>query len=425
MKKHLLFIPVLLLVCLCSCEKILERYPELGKGNPLKHYSNQVILDWNLAVVEAMGGITYTHGPLGARMHAMTHIAMHDALNAIVPAYDSYALAERDHAAEPIAAAATAAYTVLVNSLPDKKAVLDARLAKSLANVKEGERKTRGIALGKKAAQAILDLRKDDGAFADPIGKVEPSDEPGVYQDEFAFVPFWRTMQLFSMVRHDQFRSGPPPALNSASYTKSYNEIKSLGKKGSPSRTANQTAIAYFWYELGELGWNRIARTTVGQAKPNLLATARLFALLNIALADGYTAGWDTKFHYNFWRPFKAIQYTKDDGNPATEPEAGWQSLMPTPPIPEYPSTHAALGNAAATVLAAVLGNNTSFTTTSSTAQNQGEERSFSSFSQAANENAESRVTAGIHFRFSIEAGQEQGNRLGQWVIQHTLQPQH
>ncbi len=109
MKKHLLFITMLLIGCLFSCERLLEHYPELGKGNPLKHYSNQVILDWNLAVVEAMGGLTYAHGPLGARIHAMTHIAMHDALNAIVPAYDSYAFEGRDHAADPIAAAATAA----------------------------------------------------------------------------------------------------------------------------------------------------------------------------------------------------------------------------------------------------------------------------------------------------------------------------
>jgi hypothetical protein len=358
----------------------------------------------------------------------MTHIAMHDALNAIAPLYDSYAFEERAHAADPIAAAATAAYTVLVYSLPadlsDKKVLLDARLAQSLATIKEGERKTRGIELGKKAAQAILDLRKNDGAYAHPIGKVELSDEPGVYQDDFAFVPFWSTMQLFSMVKHDQFRSVPPPALNSTVYTQSYNEIKIIGKKVSPTRTANQTAIAHFWYELGEIGWNRIARTTVESSKLELLATARLFALLNIGLADGYTAGWDTKFHYNFWRPFKAIQF-RVDGNPNTEPDPAWTSLMPTPPIPEYPSTHAALGNTAATILAHVLGNNTTFTVSSSTAENKGDERSFSSFSQAANENADSRVMAGIHFRFSTDAGQKQGNRLGQWVVENTLQPHY
>jgi hypothetical protein len=128
-----------------------------------------------------------------------------------VPAYETYVFEGKDHAADPIAAMAYAAYTVLENSLPDQKAMLDARLAQSLADVKEGDRKTRGIELGKKAAQAILDLREDDGAFADPIGKVELSDEPGVYQDEFAFVPFWKTMQLFSMERHNQFRSGLRP----------------------------------------------------------------------------------------------------------------------------------------------------------------------------------------------------------------------
>jgi hypothetical protein len=312
-----------------------------------------------------------------------------------------------------------------VNSLPHQKAMLDTRLTQSLADIKEGEGKTKGIELGKKAAQAILDLRKDDGAFADPIGKVELSDKPGVYQDDFAFVPFWKTMKLFSMVRHDQFRSDPPPPLNSQAYTKAFNEIKVIGKKDSPTRTPDQTAIAHYWYELMEIYWNRVARTLVESRKPDLLTTARLFALLNIAIADGYTAGWDSKFHYNFWRPFKAIQAAQTDGNPDTQAEPAWQPLMPTPPIPDHPSTHAALGNAAATILGHIFGEHTSFTAISSTAMKLDEKRSFSSFSQAADENADSRVLAGIHWRFATDAGEEQGNKLGNWVINNELKLKH
>lgn len=397
------------------------------QGNELDKYSNQIVLDWNLVAFDAMGGATYQHSLLASRINAMTHIAIHDALNAIEPRYQTYAFQQKNKQADPIAAVASAAYEVLVASIPDQKPLLDNRLASSLAGVPEGNGKTEGIELGKKAAAAILALRQNDGAFQDPIGVLVPTTEPGEYQVvppfNFVFAPHWTTMQTFSLQKPDQFRITPQPALTSQTYTDAFNEVKRIGQKDSPHRSAEQTAIAKFWYEFSEIGWNRVTRVAATDRKLGLLATARLFALVDMALADAYTAGWDSKFYYNFWRPFTAIRAAETDGNPNTEADLQWEPSEPTPPVHDYPSTHSALGNAAATVLAAVLGDKVPFTMTSTTAAPAGTTRSFSSFSQAADENAESRILAGIHFRFSCEKGQQLGQKVGKWTVDNHLKP--
>jgi hypothetical protein len=209
--------------------------------------------------------------------------------------------------------------------------------------------------------------------------------------------------------------------LNSQIYTEAFNEVKHVGKINSQVRTADQTASANFWYELADIGWNRIARTEATNYNMGLFATARMFALLNMAIHDGYTAGWDSKFYYKFWRPYTAIHAAATDGNDQTKANLNWEPLLPTPPIPDYPSTHSVVANAAATVLTYFLGEHHSFSATSSTASPAGAVRSFKSFKQAANENADSRVMCGIHFRFSCEAGQKQGDKVGQWTLDNHL----
>jgi hypothetical protein len=191
----------------------------------------------------------------------------------------------------------------------------------------------------------------------------------------------------------------------------------------STARSADQSAYAKFWYEFSEAGWNRVARTVASNKRLSLVESARLFALVDMALADSYIAGWDSKIHHNFWRPYTAIRSAANDGNDATTADKEWEPSEPTPPVHDYPSTHSALGNAAAAVLAKLLGDNTTFTMTSFTAIPAGSTRSFTSFSQAANENADSRVMAGIHFRFSCEAGQELGNKIGNWIADNHLRP--
>jgi hypothetical protein len=432
MKTTNLFALLMAITILFACNKFKDITPDHAKGpKPEKKYfkgiSNQVILDWNIAAFDAMGGATYQHSLLASRVNAMVHIAMHDALNAIGPAYETYALQTKNYQAEPISAAASAAHRVLVAHFPDKQADLDARLQQSLAGIPEGQPKAHGLALGVEAANAILALRQNDGAFADPFGAITPSTEPGVYQAvppfDIIFAPFWKTMQPFGLQSPEQFRCTPQPTLTSEVYTQDYNEIKSVGQLNSQTRTAEQTSYAKFWYEFSEAGWNRVARSAISGKKLDLLTTARLFALLNMALADSYTAGWDSKFHYNFWRPYTAIRAAENDGNGQTVADQSWEPLMPTPPVQDYPSTHSALGNAGATVLAAILGDHTKFTMTSNTSEIPGSTRSFKSFSEAADENADSRVMAGIHFRFSCEAGQDLGNKVGKFIVENKLRP--
>jgi hypothetical protein len=399
-----------------------EKNPVDSKSvNVFPAISNKVILDWNATALNAMDAPNYQHVLLASRLYAMVHIAQYDALNSIKQVYKKYCNTTGDASAHPVAAAAVAAYTVLLHHLPEKKAMLDSQLAKAIDTIVDLNAKQEGIALGIQCGNAIIDLRKDDGAFQDPIGSIAPSTVPGVYQAvppfNFVFAPFWKTMKPFGLLQPQQFRSEPYPALHNTVYKKDFEEVKTLGEKNSLQRTAEQTSYAKFWYEYAEIGWNHIASIAAGKEKTDLLTTARLFAMLNITLADAYTAGWDSKFYYNFWRPYTAVVNTPmtEGGNP------NWEPLMPTPPVQDYPSTHSVLGNAAATVLTSFYGNNYSFATTSTSSATPGAIRSFKSFFSAADENADSRVIAGIHFRFSCKAGQVMGNKIGKWMIENTL----
>jgi hypothetical protein len=364
---------------------------------------------------------------VGSRVFAMVHLAIHDALNGIAPVYATYALHEQDKKADPIAAISAAAYTVLAETYPDKKTKLDSAFAVAVKDVKSSEAKERGVALGKIAGRNIFNLRKDDGAFANPIAEINNPQVPGLYQGvpptPFAYAPFWATLQTFGLSSPQQFRIGSMPALNSTAYTEDFNEVKNKGAKVNSTRTAEETTIAKFWYEFSEIGWNRVTATVAADKNLDLLSTARLFALVNIALADAYIAGWDSKFHYNFWRPYTAVRAAATDGNDHTNEDAQWESLMNTPPIHDYPSTHSALGNAAAVVLGELTGSDTGFTMTSTSAEPANSTRSFTSFDQAAKENADSRVFAGLHFRFSCEGGLELGRRIGEWTVANHLKP--
>lgn len=403
----------------CSKENV-----NASKVEPLP---NDVVLEWNNIAYQAFGGETYQNSLLASRINAMTHLAMHDALNAIYSKYATYAFTGKDSKANAIAAAATAAHAILVHELADKKGFLDSALTKSLSKVKDGDSKSRGLLLGKAAAQAIINTRLNDGSVGNPISPIEPTTTAGAYQAvppfNFIFAPFWVNVKPFGLLTKDQFRSAQPPALNSTTYSEAFNEVKEIGRINSTLRTEDQSAYAKFWYEFSEAGWNRVARTVAVSRKLHLLETARLFALVDMAMADAYIAGWDSKFHYNLWRPYTAIRNASIDGNTNTAEDQQWESFMPSPPVQDYPSTHSALGNAAATVIAQIVGNQTSFTMSSPTAAPANSSRSFGSISQAANENADSRVIAGIHFRFACQAGQQMGNNIGQWLLTNQLKP--
>lgn len=390
--------------------------------------SNAVILEWNQVAYNAAVAAIY-FGPLlfhHDRGFTMMHIAQHDALNAIVPRYEQYAFTGRARRADPVAACAQAAHDIMVEVYPDQAATFDTELATWLAKVPEGTAKTRGIALGAASAATILAQRANDNI--DNFGTYTPGTGPGKYQFvppfDFVLQPALPGVPPFALHSASQFRSGPRPALTSATYTTAFNEVKVAGVLNGSNRTQDQSEYAAFWWELSDAGWNRMARITAAQQKLGLWRTARLFALNNMALLDGYIAGWDSKQVYDFWRPYTAIRAADTDHNPKTARDAAWESYQLNVPVQEYPSTHSVLGKASSLVLAESFGtDHVSFDFNSFTALPGKKVRHYSSFAFAATENADSRVRAGIHFRFSTEEGLSMGAKIGAWVIAHELRP--
>lgn len=408
------------------------------------------VTDWNAIAIDVLvlGG----QNPLVmTRGLAMAHLAVHDALNAIDRRYEPYLYdARSEPGAAPEAAVAAAMRDVLVGALtafgtPEQQAKgkerADAAFAGALTHIPEGRARRDGIAAGRAAAAAMLTLRAADGATAQVA--YTPGTQPGQWRPHPnpvpanppisdsalalgnlpAMLPQWGGMMPFTMRAAWQFRLRPPPALTSETYTRDFSEVKRLGGKQSSARTAAQAEIARFWYEGSAPGWNRVARVIAGQRALDRWEHARLFGLLNAAMADGYIAGADTRYLYNFWRPVTAIRTGDADGNDATAGDPTWETFMNTPPLPEYPSTHSVLGGAAAVVMSRFFGTDQVTFTMTSGPPFAGVTRSFKSLSQAQEENGDSRVYSGIHFRNSTVAGILQGEQIGRQAFAQYLQP--
>jgi hypothetical protein len=224
----------------------------------------------------------------------------------------------------------------------------------------------------------------------------------------------WGSVTPFVLKSADQFRCPDPPAVNSPRALADLEEVKAIGGSKSATRTAEQSEIGRYWYESSPQGWNRIAREVLAARQFDVWENARLFALVNLAMADGYIAGFENKYHCNYWRPVTAIRAGGD---------SEWLSYLPTPPVPDYPSNHTVEGAAAATVMARFF--NTDFISFSMTsgAPYPGITRKFWSFSEAARENGASRILCGIHFSTAVNAGYIQGERIGEWAFENALRP--
>jgi hypothetical protein len=386
----------------------------------------RVVLDWSEQAFETLVAHDgYFDTLVASRALAIVHTAVHDAVNAAAPRYETYNLVPGAAGADPVAAAAAAAHDSLAALFPAQGAALDAALTRSLASVADADARARGVAVGRAAAAAMLARRADDGTAR----KVDfpLRDLPGAYRHvpgwEILVHPEWRDLTPFVLAAPDELRSPPPPALASAEYARAFDEVRRFGGAASDVRSADQTAYAKFWYEYSDRGWNRVARVVAAQERLDLWRTARLFALVNQAMADGYIAGWDSKLHYDLWRPVTAIPLAAEDGNPATAAVAGWSPLMPTPPIQDYPSTHSVLGAAAAEVIVGILGRDVPFAMTSPTAEDPSAPRRLAGLRAAAAENADSRVMAGIHFRFACDAGLEMGRGIAKRALESRLRP--
>jgi hypothetical protein len=362
----------------------------------------------------------------GVRAHAMMHVAVHDALNAIVPVYRQFAIRDREPAARPLAAVARSAHDVLVSQYPGEQPRLRRELARWLGQVADGPGKTRGIALGRAAAAAILALRAGDGWDFQGTYTFDPT--LGSYQttppwDGFVVQPGFRFARPFGLRTAGQLRPPPPPPLDSATYATAYNEVREHGRADSQVRTPEQTGYALWWMEFTEGSMNRLARNLVTSRRTHPWRAARSFALLNMSMLDGYLANWDSKYTYNHWRPYTAVRAAAGDGNPATGTDLTWEPLRTTPPHPEYASAHSTVCGSSFEILRRTFGDDLGFTMDTTTAPPGMPTRSFSSFERAAAECADSRVRLGWHFRYATDRGLALGRGVAAYVAAHHLEP--
>lgn len=438
------------------------------------------ILKWNQIAVDTSGldhtpvikgeSRVFGHqlGPTRAsRAMAIVHIAMFEAVNAIVGGYESYT------GTPPVAvpasmqsAIAQAAFDALVALYPSHAPRLNELLAESLNAIPDGPEKDAGIALGKSTAAAILAMRAGDGSeindpyiFSDQPGKwrrdpLNPTQDP--LGDE------WGKVKPFVMTRSDQFRVPPPPDISSAEYAVAFDEAQKYGGDGivTPTiRTEEQSQIGIYWAYDGTPSlcapprlYNQIAVRIAMDRGLNVVEMARLLALVNVALADAGIAVWESKYFYNYWRPVTGIREAEagtgptglGDNNVMTVGDAAFTPLGApasnlagpnfTPPFPAYPSGHAGFGGAIFETLRNYFGTDAiAFTFVSDefngvTVDNAGNtrpilQRSFSSLTQAEEENGQSRIYLGIHWSFDKSEGIHQGNRVADFVFKHLYRP--
>jgi membrane-associated phospholipid phosphatase len=348
---------------------------------------------------------------------------MYDAVNGIARTHEPYLVQSQVPAsASREAAASAAAHATLVNLFPGSTSSFDALDATILAAIPDGPHKTAGIVWGEFVTSQILAGRSNDGSNAivpPPSGSGPGAWVPTPPAFLAYLLPQWGFVAPFGMSSSSQFRPPGPPSLDSQQYADDYNEVKQLGAAVGSTRTAEQTQIALFWAdgagtETPPGHWNSIAQLIAAAQGNTLEQNARLFALLNIAMADAAICAWDAKYTFDFWRPVTAIA--------VAEPQLTWMSFIVTPPFPDYVSGHSAFSGAAATVLPFFYGTeHLPFITGSDFLP--GVYRSFSTCLDAAEEAAMSRIYGGIHFRSASEDGLQAGISIGQWVTTHYLRP--
>ena len=407
------------------------------------------VTDWNLTAVNTL---TTLPGPAGGAPPAsqismgMVQGAVYDAVNAITPKHHRPYLLKRRFAATASkdAAVATAAYMVLSNivstvpvsiSFPTRASVLQSlasQYAASLSAISDSPRKTKGVAAGNAAAEAMIAAREGDGRFG-PSQWV-PNPAPGHWQPLVTATgpildptPWVGGVEPFLMQSSSQFRTAGPLALGSAAYAAEFNEVKALGSINSTVRTATQTYIARWWQSTPVASWNAVARDLIGREAVNIADSARLLAMANLSAADAHINCWNDKYYWDFWRPWNAIPRAAEDGNPATTAEAGWTALL-TAPYPDHPSGHLCDDGAHVAVLRMFFGDviEGGYQITSASpflAPSDPKTRTFGSFSQALAEVIEARIWAGLHYRTADVQAEQLGRNVANYMAANYFQP--
>jgi PAP2 superfamily len=395
-------------------------------------HANEVT-DWEQVLFQA--ALSAQTSPLNmARFSAIYNSAVFDAVNGIERRFTPiYVQPKGPRSASVRAAATMAAYTILVKLYPSQRATFDSRLVDSFAAIGGGPTAetqaaiARGMAWGQNAADQIWDWRSNDGFTANlppflggtNAGQWRPTPPafaPGVGTNFVAMSPW-------VLKSPSQFRPYGPPPMGSVQYANDFNEAKIMGSASSSVRSTDQTVFSQFWNaSTGPYFWNQIAVGLILSRNLSVPESARLLALMNLAMGDAIITCFEAKYHFSFWRPVTAIPAAADDGNSSTDADSTWLPLITTPAFPEYPSAHSTVSSAAATVLADYFGDNTSFSVKSDVLTDV-PARAFPSFTAALAEIKNARIFGGIHFRTACDDGQALGIQVGNYILEHAIRP--
>jgi|SRR4051794_19533408 hypothetical protein len=385
-----------------------------------------VITEWDekgTAAVTALASLGGTNPYMAQRMMAMVHAAMFDSVNSIEQRYRPYmAQLPAEPTTSKEAAAAAAAATVLATIDAKTAGEMKSALTAYLVSIPDGPAKTDGVKLGQAVAARIMAARESDGSNAPDAYR--PRTASGIYvPTAITISSMWPDMKPFALAKGSEFRPKPPIALESNEWAADYNELKDYGGLNSTKRTAQQTETARFWLVGPPVAYHPFVRQLVTAKQMSVVDSARLMTFVAVGINDAIIAVLDAKYHYNFWRPITAIRNGDIDDNPATDREATWQPIAPTPMHPEYPCSHCIQSGAVAGVIKAVFGSMDipEVATTSPTAP--GVTHRWTNMTTYTEEVANARVWAGFHYRFSTRVGTDMGLQIGEYVAKTLMQP--
>lgn len=374
----------------------------LATALPAAHRARaDAVIDANAGAADVASTNRIT--PFAVRTMAIVQVSVFDAVASITGAATPIVETPRASAGASVdAAVAAATHVALLELVPAERERIEAAYVAALARVPDGAARAAGIEAGERAARAVLAARADDGATA--VRPYRPRTTPGVYVPTTApAVPQWGRRRPWLMRAGDQFRPGPPPALDSETWKHDLAESMALGRRNSPTRTSEQTAMAKFWETTSPSVYWPLVRE-VAQAKgDDPTAHARLLAVAGMAMDDAVIAVFDAKYAYEFWRPVTAIRSSAD---------STWEPLIETPMHPEYPCAHCIVSATVGTVLEDVLGATPPPVLRSSSPTAIGSDRTWTSLDAFVDEVSEARICAGVHYRHSTEVAREMGRKI-------------
>lgn len=374
-----------------------------------------------ISVPAAAGGTIQEQRPLLQADMAAMHVAMYDAVIAIVGTHKPFAATTKlaTAGASVDAAAIAAAHGVLQGLFPARSAQYQAAYDEGLAKIAEGDAKARGIAIGRDIAAQIVAQRADDGRLT-PVAAYVPGTTPGQFRGTNPINMFMPSMKPLSLTSIGQFRAPGPPALTSARYASDFNETKAMAGTTSTARSAQQTEVARFHTEPPNAFQARNFRKFAA-SQPSVAENARLAAQLWVTVSDLTLACFESKYRYNFWRPSSAIALADTDGNPDTAPDATWTPFVATPNHPEYPAAHGCTMGGVAQMLKRYFGTREVQFAMDSTVT--GTTHSYAATDELVTDATLARIWGGMHFRTSVEHGAAQGQAVADWVADHHFQP--